>query len=357
MSNNTDCVISHKKKGDYGMKSKNIVFTQAKKVELWEEDVPAPKENEVLCRTDYSLISIGTETTCLNGVFDEGTNWKEWVQYPFYPGYSNVATVIEVGSAVKDYQVGDRVFSAMTHNQYFTANSGLLIRVPDDVSSVDATWLALLRVTQNIVRKCQVQMGDTVVIVGQGQVGQLVTQFVRNCGAMNIIAIDPIADRLKMSKQSGATHVFSCSAKDAVEDIKKITNGKMADIVIDSTGHPKVLAQVCELARCYGKIGLVGDCSCPSQQAIGPGVVSNSLSILGMHSTMTAPIDNAFYPWTERFINEISLGYLEQKRLEVSHLVTHTCSPENATEIFEGLLNNRAAYMGVVFDWSLLNKE
>lgn len=338
------------------MKSKNIIFTGPEKAELWEEEIPALKENEVLCRTERTLISIGTETTCLKGMFDEGTNWKDWVQYPFYPGYSNVARIIEVGSAVKDYHTGDCVSSDMTHNQYFTANVDSLLPVPDGVDMADAAWISLLRVAQNIVRKCQVQMGDTVVIVGQGQVGQLVTQFVRICGAMQIIAIDPMEERLEMSKQSGATHVLSCSAKDAVSDIKALTGGKMADIVIDSTGHPKVLAQVCGLARRYGKIGLVGDCSCPSLQALGPGVVSNSLTILGMHGSMTAPVDNAFYPWTERFTNEISMRYLEQKKLEVSHLVTHTCSPEEAPVIYENLLKNRSAYLGIIFDWNLLEK-
>ena len=54
--------------------------------------MPAPGEGEVRCRADVSLISTGTEGACLRGVFDPGTNWADWVRYPFRPGYSMAAT-------------------------------------------------------------------------------------------------------------------------------------------------------------------------------------------------------------------------------------------------------------------------
>ena len=80
------------------MKSLNILFTAPGKVELVEEEVPQLEENWVLCRTERSLISIGTETRCLEGKFEEGSHWAAWVKYPFHPGYDNTAVVLEVGS-------------------------------------------------------------------------------------------------------------------------------------------------------------------------------------------------------------------------------------------------------------------
>ena len=336
------------------MKSLNILFTAPGKVELVEEEVPQLEENWVLCRTERSLISIGTETRCLEGKFEEGSHWAAWVKYPFHPGYDNTAVVLEVGSAVKDLKPGDRVASGAQHKQYFVRDAGNVQKIPDGVDMADATWIDIMRVSQNVVRKCQIQMGDTVVVIGQGPIGQMVTQFARICGAMRIITVDPMEARAEMSWKSGATHVLTCGADEAKEALLEITGGKLADIVFDTTGYHKVLAQAVDLTRRYGKVGLVGDTVNASQQVIGAGVVSKSISIIGAHGNMTVPFDNDFYPWTKNFTNEISMEYIAQKRIRCDHLVSHTVSPEQAPEIYEALLKDRSSYFGVVFDWSLL---
>ena len=336
------------------MKSWNIVFTGPEKVEVLHEDVPALKPNEVLCRTDKTLISIGTEMRCLAGVFDKNSHWDTWVKYPFYPGYSNSAVVVEVGSEVKNFKPGDRVSSDYFHKQYFTANESALLPIPEGVDMKDATFIAILRVAQNIVRKCQIQMGDTVVVIGQGPIGQMVTQFVRICGAMKIIAVDPMETRAEMSWKSGATHVLSCGADVAKDKVKEINGGKLADVVIDTTGHHKVLAQAVALTRRYGKVGLVGDAVNPSEQVIGEGVISKSLSIIGAHGDMTAPYDNDFYPWTRPITNGISMQYIQQKRLNLQHLISHVFSPMEAPKVYEALQKERSSYVGVIFDWDLL---
>jgi hypothetical protein len=68
------------------MYSWNVVFTAKEKAEVIREPVEPVGDDEVLCKTVKSLISIGTESTCLRGVFDPGTNWNDWVKYPFHPG-------------------------------------------------------------------------------------------------------------------------------------------------------------------------------------------------------------------------------------------------------------------------------
>ena len=48
------------------------------------------------------------------------------------------------------------------------------------------------------------------------------------------------------------------------------------------------------------------------------------------------------------------MKYLEQKRVNCQHLVSHTFSPNQAPEVYEALLNDKSSYLGVVFDWNLL---
>ena len=76
------------------MKSWDLVFTGPRQAEFSQQVIDAPKPGEIQCRACLSLVSAGTEERCLNGVFDEGTNWKSWVQYPFKPGYSMLAYVV-----------------------------------------------------------------------------------------------------------------------------------------------------------------------------------------------------------------------------------------------------------------------
>ena len=86
------------------MKSLYVCFPSVGKVEVREETIAPPDDDEILCQSEESLISIGTETNCLRGDFDLGTNWAAWVQYPFRPGYSMAARVVAVGKAVTGVQ-------------------------------------------------------------------------------------------------------------------------------------------------------------------------------------------------------------------------------------------------------------
>ena len=62
------------------MQSRTIVFPEREQVELRQEAVAAPGPHQILCQAVASLISTGTETFCLRGVADPGTNWSAWLQ-------------------------------------------------------------------------------------------------------------------------------------------------------------------------------------------------------------------------------------------------------------------------------------
>jgi D-arabinose 1-dehydrogenase-like Zn-dependent alcohol dehydrogenase len=99
------------------MKSKYVVYPKAEDVAVWEEEIEPPQEGEILCKAEKSLISIGTELHCLRGRTDPGTNWFDWVKYPFRPGYSMVGRVLEVGKGVKSVKEGDRIANYGLHQQ------------------------------------------------------------------------------------------------------------------------------------------------------------------------------------------------------------------------------------------------
>lgn len=346
------------------MKSWNIIFTGPQQCEFVQEDLPGMSDDQILCRSDITYISIGTESHCYNATFDKGSHWDNWVKYPFHPGYSNVGIVEKVGKNVTKFKPGDRVRSGWHHRQYFLAKEGDLNIVPDEVDSASAAMVPLAGVSQKCIRKCEIKMGDTVAIIGQGPVGQFAIQFARTCGAYEIISIDPAKERAEAAKLSGADYVLSCTAEAALEDVTKITNGKLVDIVIDTTGHPAALAQAALLVRGGGKIAVVGDAANPSQQVVGKALIEKGSTIIGCGGTAHKPEDTPYYQavgfanmyelneWT----HALTVKYLQKKRLNFTHLLSHTFSPADAPKVYADLQKNRSSYMGVVFDWKLLDK-
>jgi len=336
------------------MKSMNIMFYEGEKVKLSEESVASPGENEVLCKAKKSLISIGTETLCLRGIFDNGTNWKDWVKWPFNAGYSMSGEVIEVGEKVDKVKVGDRVAVTTPHQQYFVANQDDVHILPEEINHEEGTWMSLACTTQLGVRRADLEMGEMVGIVGMGMLGQLVAQYLRLSGARKIIAIDPVQKRLDIAKKSGATHALSLDVKSSEEQISEITGGRMLDVVYDITGRPDVLASCIPLVRKLGRVVLLGDTTIPTQQYLGPGVVFKSISILGVHAFVRPDVATIYNPWTYKEMTLLFFEYLMQGKMNVKELITHKFSPEQAPSVYGKLLVDRADSIGVIFDWDLL---
>jgi len=343
------------------MKSPYVVFTGPEKVEVREETVGDPGPGEVLCRAERSLISIGTETHCLRGVFDPGTNWADWVQYPFRPGYSMVGRVEKVGAGVTDFAEGDRVATSATHQQYFTvtADAGTstgqpfgVLTLPADVSSEDGTWMPLACTTQLGIRRATLALGESVGVVGLGMLGQLVVQYLWLSGAKRVVAVDTVRGRLDVARAHGATHVLECSAADAFEPVAGITGGRMLDVVFDVTGHPAVLAPSTRLLRRLGRVILLGDTTTPSKQHLGPRVLADSLSIHAIHALMRPDSPTEWNPWTAAEMAGLFFQYVQEGRMKVSDLVTHRHSPAEAPAVYAGLLQDRSSAIGVVFDWT-----
>ncbi len=125
----------------------------------------------------------------------------------------------------------------------------------------------------------------------------------------------------------------------------------LLDVVFDATGHPAVLASAVRLVRRLGRVVLVGDTPTPSEQRLGPGVVSNAVAILGIHALTRPEVSDDFHPWSAGEIAALFLEYVAAGRLRVDDLVTSVRSPLDAPAVYEELRHDRSGQLGVVFDW------
>lgn len=330
-----------------------VVFPRPGVVELAAERLPAPGPGEVLCRAVLSVISPGTELACLRGDFDPGTNWAAWVTYPFRPGYSMVAEVASVGVEVEGLVPGQRVQAFAPHAQCFLARPSALVALPEAVPDAAAVWAPLAVTAAAGIERAGALLGERVGVVGLGPVGQLVVEWLRVAGVDRLIGLDPDELRLARAARRGATHVIASTADAGLRRVLELTDDRGLDVVFEVTGNPAVLAASVPLLRPGGRLVLLGDTPTPSRQPLGPGVVSNALTILGAHADhlgedpdTTARRRRALI---ERFLRLVAGGVIV-----VEDLIGERASPREAPKLYEQLRGATAATGGVpAFDWRL----
>lgn len=336
------------------MESLCIYFTGKDQVEVVKETVPPIGPGQVLVRARKSLISTGTECICLGRLFEEGTHWDRWVKYPFPPGYSMMGVVEQVGEGVTNLQPGDRVVFQRSHRQWHVVDANLPVKVLDGVSDEDASWFALAMISQNAVRAARHELGDNVVIIGAGLLGQLTVQYLRLVGAKQIIVVDPAEPRLKMAQEHGATTVIAKKVQEAREEILEMTDGKGAEVVYDITGIASVFAPALTLLRRFGKLILLGDTGEPSQQFLTGDVITKGLHIIGTHASNPPAVSTEHAPWTQAEMFKLFFTYVARGDMRVSDLITHRFTPQEAPQAYHMLRHDRSSAMGVVFDWTVV---
>jgi threonine dehydrogenase-like Zn-dependent dehydrogenase len=263
-----------------------------------------------------------------------------------------VARVLEPGPGVTSVQPGDRVISATPHCQHFLLREAEAWRVPEGPSDIEAAWARLAATTQLGARRAEVQFGESVAVVGAGTLGQLVVvQYMALSGARRVIAIDLDERRVAVASAHGATHGITEDVAEVRPLVAELTEGRMLDVVFDVTGNPAVLASAVGLLRKFGRLVLLGDTPTPSQQPLGPGVVSNSLSILGIHGSGHPASWSEFAPWSRPEMYDLFFDYLRRGAMRVSDLVTHRFSPGQASEAYRLLQERPCPALGAVFEW------
>jgi len=328
-----------------------VTFVAKDKVELREEPLAGLKPGEVLVESVRSLISTGTEMIVLTQNFEPGTHWAAWAVLPFRAGYSLVGTVSKIGQGVTRVKVGQRVATRYWHATHVVRPETEVIPIPDGVGDEEATWFGLGKIVQVGVRAAEHVMGDVVVVIGAGPLGQLVTQYARIMGASEVIVIDMAPKRLEWAAAHGATRTLNMPASAALEEVKKFSDGRGADVVYDVTGHPKVFASALPLARRFGRVVLLGDAGTPSQQTLTADVITRGLKIVGAHDGHPPETSNDHVRWGTHQIYDLFFKYIERKQMKVQDLITHRFKPQQCQAAYDLLKTEREKAMGVIFEW------
>jgi len=334
------------------VKSKQVVFTAPRQVAIEERELNHPGAEQVLIESIFTLVSTGTELTALTGDFPPGSVWARYIRYPFSPGYDNVGEVVALGEGVEGLGVGDKVFCWAPHSQFALVNSKRVYKLPEDLSLQEVAFATLGQIALNGVRLGEIALGESVVVIGLGPVGQLALQFARLSGGFPIIAFDVSEKRLEIAGGHGADFAFGSGGENPEEEVKRLTRGRMADVVFEVTGNQKVIPGALRLLKRRGKLVILGSPRGKVEVDFHDEVHTLGLRIIGAHNSMHTPYETPYNQWTLERDLELFLDLLHSGRVKVKGLISHVFPWWEAPKVYQTLLEDRTKTMGVLFDWT-----
>ena len=246
--------------------------------ELVADDVsaPPPDSGQVLVRMTHSGIC-GTDFKIYSGAIP--------VSYPRVMGHEMAGEVADSGAG--SFHVGDRVIvdpelycGACFHcriGQTHLCPKGVLIgsdtnggfaenvaaparhvfRLPDSIDSRTAPLIQVLTTCLHAQRQIEIFPGESVVVFGLGVTGQLHVQLAKARGASPVIGVTRSADKRTLAEQLGADLTIP-GGEGAIERVREATQGRGADVVIETTGVLPSVASAIHMVRSGGRVLLFG---------------------------------------------------------------------------------------------------
>ncbi len=187
---------------------------------------------------------------------------KPWFEYPFppgAPGHEGWGVVDAIGPGVTGWQGGERVatLSQQAYATHTLAPADEIVPLP---ASMDGQPFPAepLACALNIFRRCKIQAGQTVAIVGVGFIGALLTRLANEVGA-RVIAV---ARRNSARQAAACMGADTCLALDdhgkIIAEVNELTGGTLCDVVIEATGRAWPLDLAAELTRVRGRLVIAG---------------------------------------------------------------------------------------------------
>jgi 2-desacetyl-2-hydroxyethyl bacteriochlorophyllide A dehydrogenase len=255
--------------------SRTALLRAPRSFDLVEREVPRPGPGEVLVRTAATAVC-HTDLSIYTGA-------HPGVRYPVVMGHESTGVVEALGEAAGNVQPGQAVIInpiiACGHCGECTRGAGNLCRnaglfgrevegsmrehvklparylypLPPQLGLEQATLIETLATVRHAQHRVGVSPGEAVVVLGQGTGGLLHTRLAVLAGANPVIAVSRTRWKLEMAERMGAHHVVAASVEDAVDEVRRLTGGAGADVVIDAAGAPQALTAAIAMLRPGGR--------------------------------------------------------------------------------------------------------
>jgi predicted dehydrogenase/threonine dehydrogenase-like Zn-dependent dehydrogenase len=365
-------------------------------IALLDVPVPACRSGGVLVRSDFSLISMGTEAMKIHEsklsligkararpdqvkkVFETMTQLGPVATYKkvmnrldsYTPlGYSLSGVVVAVGAGSEQFRVGQRVACGgnqfALHAEYNWVPRNLCVAVPENVSQLHAAFTTVGAIAMQGFRQSDARLGETACVIGLGLVGQILVQILRAAG-VQVVGVDVSKERCELAERSGAA---ACgvpgdpSFDRTKAKLEALSAGAGADHVFltagGDTNRPVEIAA--ELARDRARVVDIGKCKLDLpwnayyekeldlrfSRSYGPGRYDPNYEDRGIDY----PI--GYVRWTERRNMQCVLELVAAGRLDFDAITSDVVPFDDAAAVYEKINRGELQGLGVAFRYPL----
>jgi len=317
---------------------------------LIDAPIPSPKADEV-------LIEVKAAGICGTDIHIRHDSFPYWP--PVIMGHEFSGVVVEAGSAVSNFALGDRVV-AEPHTkacgkcevcrtghiqlcsekrspgwgidgafaQFIAMPEHLLHRLPDSVSFQEGALVEpTANVVQDVLERGIVEPNDFVVVLGPGPIGLLSVMVAKAAGARTVALIGTAADeslRLPLGREIGADEIIISGQQDIVRAVQSLTDGRGADLVVEASGAAPAIAATPHLVRRLGRITVIG--------MTGQDTVAFPWdAAIWKVCTIVFNLSTGFTSW------EKTIGLIASKQIDVARLITHSAPLTEWESVFDAV--------------------
>ena len=361
-------------------------------------DVPIPdiKKGYIIDRSHYSLVSSGTEASTVRaarkGYIGKAIERPQQVQQvintlknqgvaqtyrtvmkkldAFSPlGYSCAGEIIDLSSKTKGFKIGDMVGCGgitASHSEVVSVPVNLCVKLKSDADLKQAAYNTLGAIALQGVRQADVRIGESCAIIGLGLLGQL-SALLLNAAGIRVIGIDIDPSMVKLSRKSGVELALHRDEAGVENKIMDFTEGWGSDAVIITASSnsldPINFAGV--ISKKKGTIVIVGDV--PTGFDREPHLYKKELQVKMSCSYGPGRYDPTYeekgidYPpayvrWTENRNMLAFQEFIYSKKIDVSHLTTHTFKLNDAPRAYEMILSKSEPFIGILIEYDSTKK-
>ena len=370
---------------------KQIAQYQDGRLELQDVPQPTPPPGGVLVRTTHSVISIGTEKMKVEQarmnllqkararpdqvrkVLDTARNlgWKaalekirNRLETPTPLGYSAAGVLVDVDALNTRFRVGDRVAcggnDCAFHAEFLALPDLLVAPVPPGVENWQAAYTTLCAISLQAVRQLEPQLGDQVLVMGQGLVGLLVTNLLKAAG-VRVMAVDLIPSRRALCHAMGAEKAVILGEQILADEVRAWTDGYGVDaaVICTATQSNAPIEQAAEAARDRARFVIVGNTRAELAWKV---FYEKELEVRYSRSYGPGRYDPGYewggsdYPigyvrWTEQRNFQACLDLMAKGLINLEAITTRRAPFNSALAVYQELMQEGAKDVGVVLEY------